>query len=168
MVIYPILCKYQYLSKWKYYLLLQNGNGEMLTLWESINKLWTIRIWQIWQQDFTGFKAFPNHLAALSDKSTIYKEKKLDFEYYYAIFFNGFSEYSCGTMYCAEILIHFAKVLQTRMFDEMKLGVLQNLKLIKSCVDDVPTGPIEIATYLHTLWLQQKYVQIKSLNHLNF
>ena len=69
-------------------------------------------------------------------------------------------------MYCVEIGL--AKVLQTRMFDEMKLGVLHNLKLIKSCVDDVPTGPIEIAMYLHTLWLQQKYVQIKSLTHLNF
>ena len=149
MVIYPILCKYQYLSKWKYYLLLQNRNGEMLTLWESINKLWTIRIWQIWQQDFTGFKAFPSHLAALSDKSTIYKEKKLDFKYYFInnSFLNWFPEYSCGTMYCVEI--HLAKVLQTRMFDEMKLGVLQNLKLIKSCVDDVPTGPIEIAIFTH-------------------
>ena len=71
-------------------------------------------------------------------------------------------------MYCVEILIHFAKVLQTRMFDEMKLGVLQNSKLIKSCVNDVPTGSIEIATYLHILWLQQKYVQIKSLTHSNF
>ena len=63
----------------------------MLTLWESINKLWTIRIWQIWQQDFTGFKAFPTHLAALSDKPTIYKQKKLDSKY----FQNRFSEYSC-------------------------------------------------------------------------
>ena len=63
----------------------------MLTLWESENKLWTIRIWQIWQQDFTGFKAFPTHLAALSDKPTIYKQKKLDSKY----FQNRFSEYSC-------------------------------------------------------------------------
>ena len=66
------------------------------------------------------------------------------------------------TMYCVEIQIHFAEVLQTRMFDEMKLGVLQNSKLIKSSVDDVPTN-----RYLHTLRLQRKYVQIKSLTQSN-